>query len=115
MLKHRNLIPLDYSLCCMTVTVYSPGGDRRVLEGVHYEFTRQQQTAGGKASAEGSFLLVIPGSDPIAPGDKVVLGKGPEDIPWEELNPAQTPTLGVVQTVKSRFFLGRPCHTEARG
>ncbi len=114
MLKHRDLIPLDYSLCAMTVTVYSPGGQRRVLEGVHYEFTHGQQTAGGKTGAEDSFLLVIPGQDPIAPGHKVVLGIG-ADCSWEELNPAQTPTLGIVRTVKPRFFLGRPCHTEARG
>ena len=114
MLKHRSLIPLDYSLCSMTVTVYDPQGGRRVIGNTHYEFTRQQQTAGGKTSAEAGFLLVIPGEDPIAPGDRVVLGVG-GDCPWEELNPAQTPTLGIVRTVKPRYFLGRPCHTEARG
>ena len=114
MLKHRNLIPLDYSLCCMTVTVYDPRGGRRVLRGVHYEFTRQQQTAQGKAASEPGFLLVIPGEDPIAPGDKVVLGEG-EETPFEGLNPAQHPTLGIVKSVKPRYFLGKLCHTEARG
>ena len=114
MLKHRNLIPLDYSLCCMTVTVYDRNGGRRVMENVHYEFTRQQQTAQGKAAQEPGFLLVIPGLDPIAPGDKVVLGMG-ENVPFDALNPAQHPTLGIVRTVKPRYFLGKPCHTEARG
>lgn len=114
MIKHRKLIPLDYSLCSMTVTVYSAGGERRVLSGVHYEFTRQQQTATGKAAAEAGFLLVIPGEDPIAPGDKVVLGMG-EDVPFDALNVAAYPTLGIVRSVKPRYFRGIPCHTEARG
>lgn len=115
MLKHRNLIPLDYSLCRMTVTVYDKNGGRRVMENVHYEFTGEAATAAGKTSADSGFLLVIPGVDPIAPGDKVMLGIGPEDVPWESLNTAQTPTLGIVKSVKPRYFLGRPCHTEARG
>ena len=107
MLKHRKLIPLDYSLCRMTVTVYTKSGTRRVLEGVHYEFTDELATAGGKGSADRAFLLVIPGQDPIAPGDKVVLGRA-EDAPWASLNTAQCPTLGIVKTVKPRYFLGRP-------
>lgn len=115
MLKHRNLIPLDYSLCCMTVTVYRPDGERRVLKNVHYEFTAEAATATGKTSADRAFLLVIPGHDPIASGDKVVLGIGAENIPFEMLNPAQYPTLGIVRSVKPRYFRGIPCHTEARG
>jgi len=100
----------------MTVTVYRREGQtRRVLEGVHYEFTDQQDIRQGSASHSRSFLLVIPGSDPVAPGDKVVLGIGPENPAWETLNTAQYPTLGVVKTVKPRYFLNRPCHTEARG
>lgn len=115
MLKHRNLIPLDYSLCAMTVTVYSENGERRVLNDVHYEFTRERQTAAGKAAAVSDFLLVIPGEDPISPGDKVVLGIGAEDIPWEALHPAAVENLGIVRTVKPRYFRGTLCHTEARG
>ena len=114
MLKHRNLIPLDYSLCRMTVTVYDKKGGRRVMENVHYEFTHETSTATGKASENSGFLLVIPGSDPIAPGDKVLLGVG-ETIPFDALNPAQFPTLGIVRSVKPRYFMGKPCHTEARG
>ena len=115
MLKRRNLIPLDYSLCRMTVTVYGAGGERRVLSGVHYEFTDRVDTAMGIQSHSREFLLVIPGADPIAPGDKVVLGEGPEGLSWEAMNTASVPTLGVVQTVKPRYFMGKPCHTEARG
>ena len=100
MLRNRKLTPLDYSLCCMTVTVESPGGSR-VLEGVHFEFTDSREVTGGKAVHTRPFLLVIPGCDPIAPGDKVVLGQG--DFP------------AVVATVKPRYFMGKICHTEARG
>ena len=116
MLKHRNHIPLDYSLCTMTVTVYHREGlTRRVLEGVHYEFTDRQTVTAGVAESSRAFLLVIPGEDPIAPGDRVVLGIGPELADWQALNVAVIPTLGVVETVKPRYFKGRLCHTEARG
>ena len=114
MLKHRNLIPLDYALCRMTVTVYDRKGGRRVVENAHYEFTDESATATGKTSADRGFLLVIPGLDPVAPGDKILLGVG-GDIPFDALNPAEFPTLGIVKTVKPRYFLGEPCHTEARG
>ena len=114
MLKHRNLIPLDYSLCRMTVTVYDKTGGCRVLPHVHYEFTREASTATGKTAADSGFLLVIPGQDPIAPGDKVVLGTG-EAIPFDRLNVAEYPTLGIVRSVNPRYFRGSLCHTEARG
>ena len=114
MLKHRNLIPLDYGLCRMTVTVYDKTGGRRVLPDVHYEFTNESASAAGKTAADSSFLLVIPGSDPIAVGDKILPGVG-ADIPFDALNPARFPTLGIVRSVKPRYFMGKPCHTEARG
>lgn len=111
----RNRIPLDYSLCRMTVTVYGEKGSRRVLRDVHHEHTREKTTAMGAEDKVTDFLLVIPGEDPIAPGDKVLPGIGPEEISWEELNAPAFPGLGVVRTVKPRYFLGKPCHTEARG
>ena len=116
MLKHIDPIPLDYSLCAMTVTVYHREGlTRRCLEGVHYEYTDRQETASGRTTLHRDFLLVIPGEDPIAPGDKVMLGQGPTEFTWEALTPATVPTLSVVETVKPRYFRGRPCHVEARG
>ena len=114
MLKHRSLYPLDYSLCGMTVTVISPGGSRRVLENVHYECTQTLETAAGQGERTTGFLLVIPGIDPIAPGDKVLPGQAP-DVPFEALHAAAYPALGVVRSVKPRYLRGRPCHTEARG
>lgn len=115
MLKRVKGVPLDYSLCAMTVTVYGKDGSRRVLEGVHYELTDRVDVTAGMASHSREFLLVIPGADPVTPGDRVVLGIGPEVIARETLNTASVPTLGVVRTVKPRYFRGIPCHTEARG
>lgn len=116
MLRPSNRIPLDYSLCTMTVTVYRREGlTREVLEGVHYEYTDRLQTVDGRRTCSRGFLLVVPGSCRLAPGDKVLLGIGPDLSRWEDLNVADTPTLGVIETVKPRFFRGQPCHVEARG
>ena len=98
MLRNRKLNPLDYSLCAMSVTVESETASR-VLEGVHFEFTDTRQVATGKEDRGRDFLLVIPGEDPIAPGDRVIFQ-------------GQT---AVVATVKPRYFRGKLCHTEARG
>ncbi len=110
MVRRKNNVPLDYSLCSMTVTVYH-GARRQVLRGVHFEFTQAVQFGLGEENAKPSFLLVIPGGADIAPGDRVLLGEGPEScgvIP-------DTQTLCVVSSVKPRYFRGRLCHTEARG
>ena len=116
MLKFRNQIPLDYSLCTMTVTVYHREGlTRQVLEGVHYEFTDTQTTAQGRSTAGRDFLLVVPGGSGLKPGDKVVLGLGPELTAWEDLNTGSVATLGVAKSVRPRYFRGRLCHTEIRG
>ena len=110
MLKRKKTIPLDYSLCTMTVTVYRREGlNRRVLEGVHYEFTDRSHTDSGRSAHSRGFLLVIPGSDPIAPGDKVAVGECPPVTAWHEADGM------VVRSVKPRYFYGSICHTEARG
>jgi len=116
MLKFRDQIPLDYSLCTMTVTVYHREGlTRQVLEGVHYEFNDRWDTALGRTAAGREFLLVVPGGCDLRPGDKVALGLGPALTAWEALNSASVATLGVVKSVKPRYFRGRLCHTEIRG
>ncbi len=116
MLKLTKTVPLDYSLCCMTVTVYHREGlTRRVIQGVHYEFTDTLDRQGGMERAGRGFLLVIPGSDPIAVGDAVVLGEGEQITDWAQLSVPGVQTLGTVQSVKPRYFMGAPCHTEARG
>ena len=116
MLKPIQNVPLDYSLCQMTVTVYHREGlTRQVLEGVHYEFTTHRQVENGIERVTRSFQLVIPGDTSICPGDKVLLGIGPEIFRWEELTVETTDTLGLVTAVQPRYYQGTLCHTEARG
>ena len=116
MLKPIKNVPLDYSLCTCTVTVYHREGlTRQVLQGVHYEFTTRREVVGGVSRVTRSFLLVIPGEAAVFPGDKVLLGIGPENPQWEELKVATTDTLGVVTSVQPRYWQGKICHTEARG
>lgn len=116
MLRRTNTVPLDYGLCCMTVTVYRREGlTRHVLRNAHYELTDELRHSAGVTQYGRPFLLVIPGQADLAVGDKVLLGEGPEVIAWDELNIAKFPTLGVVQSVKPRYFRGRLCHMEARG
>ena len=116
MLKNRNPIPLDYSLCNMTVTVYHREGlTRQVLDGVCYEFTTHRQVEEGIARVSRSFHLVIPGECAIFPGDKVLRGIGPEISRWEDLAVETSGTLGLVTSVKPCYYKGNLCHTEARG
>ena len=100
---------LDPALCDRKVTVYHREGlTRRLLEGVHFSQTRAMQTELGREEDMGEFLLVIPGDDPIAPGDRVVAGEGPAAIAWD----TQTAT---VLSVRKCFLMGKVSHTEARG
>lgn len=116
MLKPIKNVPLDYSLCTGTVTVYHREGlTRQVLEGVHYEFTSRREVDRGVARESRGFLLVVPGAVTLRPGDKVVLGIGPEVDSWEALSVAGSDTLGVIAQVQPRYWRGKLCHTEARG
>ena len=116
MLKPIKNVPLDYSLCQDTVTVYHREGlTRQVLQGVHYEFTSRREVVDGIARVTRGFLLVIPGYYPIRPGDKVHLGIGPDLQCWEELTPEFCGSLAVVTSVQSRRYQGKTCHIEARG
>ena len=116
MLRLRGTLPFDKRLYCQTVTVYHREGlTRQVLEGVHYEFTTHRQVENGIERVTRSFQLVIPGDTSICPGDKVLLGIGPEISRWEEMTVETTDTLGLVTAVQPRYYQGTLCHTEARG
>ena len=116
MLKPISNVPLDYSLCNMTVTVYHREGlTRQVMEGVHYEFTSRREVTGGIEEKSRGFLLVVPGERDVRPGDKVLLGIGPEISGWDDLLPETTDTLGIVTSVQPRYYNGRIIHTEVRG
>jgi len=111
MLKHRKLIPLDYSLCQDTVTVYHREGlTRRVLHGVHFEETARRSIDTGREHDEAGFLLIVPGGVALGLGDKLLAGEGPEITAW-----ADTAGFAAVQSIKHCRFKGRLCHTEVRG
>lgn len=83
--------PLQYPLCCQTVTFYhaDPAAHtitRTVVQGVHFDTRRRETAAGGSGpagSAATAFLLVIPekhaafGRDyTLEPHDRVLAGTG---------------------------------------
>lgn len=110
MLRLRKEFPFDYGLCCMTVTVYHREGlTRQVIRNAHLEYTHARETAGGITTGSSSFLLVVPGTLSVVPGDKVVAGEGPAITNWHSINAL------VVGSVKPRYFMGKLCHTEVRG
>ena len=111
MLRHRKNIPLDYSLCQDTVTVYRREGlTRRVLEKVHLEETQRQTQDVGRETRETGFLLIVPGGADILPGDRIYGGYKPHIQSW-----ADTAGFATVESVKHCRFRGKVCHTEARG
>ena len=116
MLKKRKNVPLDYSLCNSTVTVYRREGlTRWVLHGVHFEYTSRREMVDGVVKRTRGFLLVIPEDFGVALGDMVMLGIGPELKNWDDLNISQFSSLGLVTSVQPRYWRGKLCHTEARG
>ena len=109
--------PLDYSLCCQTVTLYRKTGEgitRVVLPGCY--LSRQlamPQTDYGK-SMEKKFLLIIPGNTcPPQPGDRVYDGIGPDTVDWQVFLPAAVPELLEVSYVKPCCWDGEIVHWEA--
>ncbi len=115
----RNRIPLDYSLCTQTVTVYRREGlKQEVWEGVYYEYRRSETVQTGRTDGSVTFLLIAPGAVCLEPGDKVSPGVGPEIqslADWACLSADSVPGLGIVRTVCPRYWQGNVCHVEVRG
>lgn len=114
--------PVSYDLCTQTVTVYQKDGDtykRTVYDRAFLDFRKTETTSKTGSREANSFLLVIPGDIvPVAVGDKVILGEGPECSTreqWAKLIPATTPGLVVVQYVDPKYWNGHVVHTEAGG
>ena len=112
-------LPMDYSLCCQTVTVYRKVGDtiqRQVADNCYLqvEDVQKEYLAGGMA--ERKFLLVMPGQTQlIHPGDRIYDGIGPEvDVQqWPMFIPATVPQLVEAEYVKPFHWEGQLCHVEA--
>ncbi len=115
MLRRRSGDPGWRWLCKDTVTVYRrEKKNRQVIANVYFDNNVSERVSAGAATASTGFLLVIPGSFDISPGDKVVRGVGPAGR-WENLNSADVPGLGVVKSVTQRMLAGSVSHTEVRG
>ena len=119
----RRGCPVDYSLCNQTVTVYLWDGaatyTRTVIHGAFLDFKKTENVDKTGSSEVNSFLLVIPGQTvPVAVGDKVLLGEGPEVNSregWAALIPVKVPGLVVVRYVDPKYWNGAVVHTEAGG
>ena len=119
----RRTSPVDYRLCNQTVTVYHWDGKsayaRKVFDNAFLDFKKVQNVDKTGSSEVNSFLLVIPGAEvPVAVGDKVILGEGPEintREDWAGFIPAKVPGLVVVKYVDPKYWHGTVVHTEAGG
>ena len=112
----------DYGLCDRPVTVYHRAGkdviSRRVVPRAFLDSRKAANVEKTGSSEASSFLLVIPGDDPIEAGDKVMPGEGPEiadDAEWREFVPAKVPGLCVVRYVDPKYYGGELAHVEAGG
>ncbi len=123
MMCRRDANPLRYTLCRQTVTLY-----HRAEDGTYRVTVRRDACFAGKKTEttektgtreQSTFLLVLPGPEvPVAVGDKVIPGVGPEcgtREDWAELIPAKVPGLVVVSWVSPQYWHGNIVHTEAGG
>lgn len=116
--------PVDYRLCNQTVTIYHWDGGKTytckvIQDGAFLDFKKTQNVDETGSREVNTFLLVIPGSVvPVAVGDKVLAGVGPEIATredWAALIPAKVPGLVVVKSVDPKYWRGSVVHTEASG
>lgn len=121
MVLHRRASPVDYGLCNQTVTVYhwnSAGPERKVFRNAFLDFRKNRNVEKTGSAESNSFLLVIPGGTvPVAVGDKVILGEGPEITAqeWASFIPSKVYGLVVVKYVDPKYWNGVIVHTEAGG
>ena len=119
----RRTSPVDYRLCNQTVTVYHWDGKdtytRKVIRNAFLDFKKTQNVDKTGSKEANTFLLVIPGATvPVAVGDKVQHGEGPEIATreeWAAFIPAKVPGLVVVKYVDPKYWHGSVVHTEAGG
>ena len=86
--------------------------ERRVLKDCFYQYQPARRESPEGVCEETKFLLLIPGLDPIAPGDRVYDGVGPEEVDWDRFLPVNVPGLSQAAYV-TRYDTGPLCHTEA--
>ena len=110
------MTPLDYSLCCQTVTAYGVREEnvkRQVLENCYFAPETGQEAALTGKSRLKKFLLIIPGDFPLQTGDRIFAGIGPEVTDWETFLPAAVEELYEISFVKPCYWDGELVHWEA--
>ena len=110
--------PVDYSLCCQTVTVYrrtEEGIQRTVIPGCYLQWQEELDEDGIRIRDEHKFLLIQPGENPIYPGDRIFDGEGPiltvQD--WEGFLPVRVPGLSETAYAQPWYWQDKLCHWEA--
>lgn len=113
------MLPVDYSMCCQTVTVYrkTAGGILRMeIPGCYLQWQEEGDFEKLGWRQERKFLLVQPGERQLVfPGDRVLEGIGPEidDVAWSTFHPERVPDLGEVSYATAYRWMGKFCHVEA--
>lgn len=119
MLIRQGGVPLDYTLCNQTVTVYHRETlARTVVENAYYDYRHEETIEEGQADSSVRFTLIVPGRLDVRPGDKVRPGCGPVlagKAQWMLLTAGALPGLGIVKSVSPKYWKGTVCHTEIKG
>ncbi|MBQ7340907.1 MAG: hypothetical protein IJW41_01900 [Oscillospiraceae bacterium] len=115
-----SICPVGSGLFSQTVTLYrkaSEGVLRRVLENCYLSREDLLQTDLGGCRKERKFLLIVPESCLILPGDRVFEGIGPEIglEQWPGFIPVNVAELMEVSYAKPCYWQGKLCHVEAGG
>lgn len=121
----RRKRPVNYDvLCNQTVTIYHCDGGttftRKVIKkGAFLDYKKTQNVDKTGSTEANSFLLVIPCREvPVAVGDKVIHGEGPEITTmeeWAKFIPSMVPGLVVVKYVDQKYWKDKLVHVEAGG
>lgn len=110
-------MPMDYGMCCQTVTVYrnTPEGVlRQEIPNCYLQWQDAVSFTQQGRRQERKFLLVQPGEEQlIFPCDRVYAGIGPMTVDWNTFVPALVPGLGEVAYATAYHWQGAFCHTEA--
>ena len=111
--------PVDYTLCCQTVTVYRrtrSGIFRQEIPGCFLQWQEAESFDRTGRQQERNFLLIQPGeAQLIFPGDRVFEGIGPviAEKDWAQFLPVRVAGLGQVAYATAYRWQGVFCHTEA--
>lgn len=120
---HRRTSPVSYDKCNQTVTVYHKNQDgtisRTVIPKAFLDWHKTQSIDKTGSRETNGFLLVIPcDSSPVAVGDKIILGEGPQidtREAWAGFIPSITPGLVVAAYVDPKYWGGKMVHVEVGG